>query len=115
MNKQDIHLIEITSKQQFYQIINQNSNQEFELSNHVLIKYSYKPRLANKIQIYCLTRPILWKSKYIKTIILLNIYNHHEYMIESLQKFLVNPKNIEQLTLVNDTKSLNKLLSKLTF
>lgn len=115
LNKQDIHLIEITSKQQFYQIINQNSNQEFELSNHVLIKYSYKPRLANKTQIYCLTRPILWKSKYIKTIILLNIYNHHEYMIESLQKFLVNPKNIEQLTLVNDTKSLNKLLSKLTF
>lgn len=116
ISKENIKFIDIETRQQFYQMINQNSDyQEFELNNHIVIQYASKLYYPSNLEIYCLNKPILWKSKYIKTIISLNIGDDNEYMIESLQKFLSFSKNIEFLLQMNNANDLFTYLSSFQF
>lgn len=114
--KENIHFIKIETRQEFYQIINQSvTYQEIEMNNHIVILYTSKPHYSSALEIYCLNKPILWKSKYIKAIILLNIGDDNEYMIESLQKFLSFSKNIEFLLQITNANDLLIYLSTFHF
>lgn len=98
IKSEDIYYINVESKEEVYGYIyhQEKEIQEIELSHQILIHY-VRDNDNSHIVIYVLNKPILWKNKFIKVIIVLYIHMHSEEMIECIQRFLSDQRNIDML------------------
>lgn len=64
------------------------------------------------MSVYLLKKPILWDTKLVKTVFLLNLGLESEKLLEGLQFFLSNDKNIEYLSQETNTKKLYQYILK---
>lgn len=84
----------------------ENESQEFELNNQILIQYVSIFQQKSEISIYNLSKAILWKNKFIKIILVLKIGQNNEHMIESLQRFLSQTKNVGNMLLSESSQEI---------
>lgn len=64
------------------------------------------------MSVYLLKKPIIWDTKLVKTVFLLNLGLESEKLLEGLQFFLSNDKNIEYLSQETNTKKLYQYILK---
>ena len=64
------------------------------------------------MSVYLLKKPIIWDTKLVKSVFLLYVGLESEKLLEGLQFFLSNDKNIEYLSQETNTKKLYQYILK---
>ena len=84
----------------------------FETNQQIAIYYVPLYNKKSSMSVYLLKKPILWDTKLVKTVFLLNLGLESEKLLEGLQFFLSNDKNIEYLSQETNTKKLYQYILK---
>ena len=128
LSQDDMHGLKAESAEQvFKQIVvneclNKNMSQSlfshilplkgFELNNQIAIHYILNSCQKSHLSVYVLDKPIVWKNKFVKVIIILIIGINSEDMIESVQHLLSQSKVIENIIRENNELKIYQLITE---